>query len=137
MEGVTGGPPSRPSGIRRSTQEIVAHLRALTQLEKELTRAELKRKGTMGGAGAGVGAAAGLLALYAVGFGLAAVTAALALVVEWWLALLIVFGALVLTVLGLLLVSRTLLRRSTPFKPEAALEEARRTRAALGGSHAE
>ena len=32
MEGVTGGPPSRPSGIRRSAQEIVAHLRACAEV---------------------------------------------------------------------------------------------------------
>jgi hypothetical protein len=123
-------------GIRASAREVVAHLRALTQLERELARAELKRKGAAGGAGAGLAVGAGLTALYGVGFALAAIAAALALVVDWWLALLIVFVGLVLVVVGLLLVSRMLLRKSQPFKPEGALEEARLTREALGGSHA-
>jgi hypothetical protein len=128
MEGIA---PS--AGIRQSAHEIVAHLRALTQLERELARAELKRKGASGGAGAGLAVTAGIIALYALGFGLATITAALALAVDWWLALLIVFVGLVLIVAGLLLVARTLIRKSQPFKPEAALEEARLTREAVGG----
>ena len=125
-----------PVGIRQSARAVVAHLRALVQLERELALAELQRKGAMGGAGAGLAAGAGIVALYALGFGLAAVAAALALVVDWWLALLIVFVALVLIVLVLLLVARSLLRKSAPFKPEAALEEARLTREALGSGRA-
>jgi hypothetical protein len=118
-------------GIRNSAREVVAHLRALAQLERELARAELKRKGAMGGAGAGLAAAAGITALYAIGFGLAALAAALALAVDWWAALLIVFALLVLVVLVLVLVSRDLFQQTTPFKPEGAIEEARLTRAAL------
>jgi hypothetical protein len=135
MEGVTERRPSRPVGIRSSARGIVAHLRNLTQLERELARAELKRKGATGSAGVGLAVAAGLLALYAIGFGLAAIAAALALAVDWWLSLLIVFLGLVLIVAGLLLLARTLIRKSQPLKPEGALEEARLTRRALGGSH--
>jgi len=68
---------------------------------------------------------------YAVGFGLAAVAAALALVVDLLLALLIVFGALLLLKLVLALVARSLFIRSTPLRPEQAIEEARLTKRIL------
>jgi membrane protein implicated in regulation of membrane protease activity len=115
---------------------VVAHARALARLERELARAELERKGGMLGGGVALGLAAGILLLYAVGFGLAALAAALALVVDWWLALLIVFALLTLLVVALALVSRSLLRSGTPLKPEQAIEEARLTKQALRGTRA-
>jgi membrane protein implicated in regulation of membrane protease activity len=69
-------------------------------------------------------------------FGLAAAAAALALVVDWWLALLIVFVALFVLVLVLVLVSRSLFRRGTPLMPEQAIEEARLTRQVMRGTRA-
>jgi membrane protein implicated in regulation of membrane protease activity len=116
---------------------VVAHTRALARLERELARAELERKGGMLGGGVAVALAAGVLLLYAVGFGLAVLAAAFALVVDWWLALLIVFAILVVVVVILGLVSRSLLRGSTPLKPEQAIEEARLTKQVLRGIRAE
>jgi Flp pilus assembly protein protease CpaA len=104
------------------------------RLQRELARAELERKGATLGAGAALAITAGLLSLFALGFGLAALSAALALVVDWWLALLIVFLVLVLLVGGLLLAARSLLRASTPLKPEGAIEEARLTKEMLRGA---
>jgi len=124
-------PPAEPRGIRASAVRVVAHARALVQLERELARAEMQRKGATLGAGAGLSVAAGLLALYMVGFGLAAAAAGLALVVDWWLALLIVFLALALTIVVLVLVARALFQRATPLKPEQAIEEAQRTQQLL------
>ena len=106
---------------------------ALAQLERELARAELERKGATVGAGVALAIAAGVILLYAVGFGLAALAAALALLVDWWLALLIVFGVLILLVIVFVLVSRSLLRAGTPLKPEQAIEEARLTKQVLKG----
>lgn len=76
---------------------------------------------------------AGIFALFALGFGLAAGAAALALVLDTWLALLIVFGGLLLLafVLGLLALGR--IKRGTPPVPEQAIEEAKLTQAALKG----
>jgi Putative Actinobacterial Holin-X, holin superfamily III len=120
----TGGlAPAR--GIRASTRRVVAHVRAIVQLEQELAKSELQRKGTSIGAGAGVGVAAGIFALFAIGFGLAAAAAALALVVDWWLALLIVFLFLVVLVVVLALVARTLVQRGMPLAPEKAIAEAK------------
>jgi membrane protein len=124
---MTGG----SGGIRGAAERVAAHLGALSRLQKELARAELREKGRIAGAGAALGLAAGLLALFALGFGLAAIAAALALVVDWWLSLLIVFLALVLSVAILGAAANGLIRKAGSLKPEQALEEATLTKDAL------
>jgi hypothetical protein len=124
---------SDAGGIAGSARRVVAHGAALLRLERELAKNELERKSGVLGAGVFVSIAAGILALFALGFGLAALAAALALVVDWWLALLLVFGLLVLVVVVLVLVARTLFREAVPLKPVQALEEAQRTKEMLRG----
>jgi hypothetical protein len=123
-------------GIRASARGVVAHVRALALLERELARSELRRKGATLGAGTGVAVAAGIVAFYAVGLGIAAAAAALALVVDWWLALLIVFALLLVLVAVLVAVAAALFRRSTPLTPEQAIAEARLTKQVLRGTRA-
>jgi Flp pilus assembly protein TadB len=125
-------PPAR--GILAPARRVLAHAKALARLERELARTELERKGATVGAGAALAIGAGILAFFAVGFGLATIAAALALVVAWWLALLIVFVLLVALVVALVLVARSLIQSATPLKPEQALEEARLTKQALRSS---
>jgi len=126
---------TQPRGIRASIRRVVAHARSLSELQKELAALELKQKASSLGAGAALGVAAGIMALYAVGFGLATAAAALALVVDWWLALLIVFAVLVLLTVILGLVAKTMVKKGTPLAPEQAIEEARLTKQALRGGH--
>ncbi len=128
-----GGDDGRPSGIRASAMRLVAHARALARLEKELARTELERKGGLAAGGVGTAIAAGVLAFFALAFGLATLTAVLALLVDWWLALLIVFVLLLLAVVGLVFVSRSLFRSAGPLKPVQAIEEAHLTREVLKG----
>lgn len=118
-------------GIRASAGRVVAHLSSLARLQKELARAELEGKGGRAAAGAALGVAAGVFALFAIGFGLATIAVALALVVDLWLALLIVFLALVALVVGLALGSRALFRSVGSLRPEQALEEAELTKQVL------
>jgi hypothetical protein len=127
---------TRPSGIRASARQLVAHARALARLEKELARAELERKGASAAGGVGTAIAAAILAFFAVAFALATLTAVIALLVDWWLALLIVFLLLVLVVVILGLVSRALFRNAGPLKPVQAIEEANLTRDMLRGGRA-
>src|SRR5262245_3332535 len=124
---------SEAGGIAGAVRRVVAHGTTLLRLERELARAELERKTGVLGAGVVVSIAAGILALFALGFGLAALAAGLALMVDWWLALLIVVGLLVLIVVVLALVARTLFREASPLKPVQALEEAERTKEMLRG----
>jgi len=60
----------------------------------------------------------------------------LALLVDWWLGLLIVFLLLVALVAGLVLAARSLVRAGTPLKPEQAIEEAQLTRDTVRGARA-
>jgi uncharacterized membrane protein YqjE len=124
-------PAAPPRGIRASVRRVVTHARSLSELQKELAALELKEKASSLGAGAFLGAAAALVALYAVGFGLATAAAALALVLDWWLALLIVFAVLVLLTVILGLLARMMMRKGTPLKPEQAIEEAQLTKQAI------
>jgi hypothetical protein len=124
-------------GVGPAAKEVAEHASTLARLELELAALELKRKVAALGVGIGLVASAGVFLLFALGFGLAAGAAALALVVSTWVALLIVFGALVLFSLLLVLIGLSVIKKGTPPVPEQALEEARLTTQALrsNGSH--
>jgi membrane protein implicated in regulation of membrane protease activity len=126
---------SEPRGIRASVRRVVAHARSISQLQKELATVELKQKASSLGAGAGLGIAAAVMGFYATAFAFATIAAALALVVDWWLALLIVFGVLVLLTLILGLLAAKMMKKGTPLAPQQAIEEARLTRQALRSGH--
>jgi hypothetical protein len=75
------------------------------------------------------------MAFYAVAFAFATIAAALALVLDWWLALLIVFAILLLLTIVLALVAKSLVQKGTPLAPEQAIEEARLTQQLLRSGH--
>ena len=123
-------------GIRGSLQRVIRHVSALIQLEKELAREEMKRKGAAVGAGTALAIAAAVILFYAVGLGIATMAAALDIVLDLWLALLILFGAFLFGAILLALVGIKMIKEGTPPVPEQALEEARLTRQVLRGGHA-
>jgi len=104
---------------------------ALAKLELELAGLELKQKAGAVGAGVGIGIGAALVGVYAVGFLFATIAATLALVVDTWLALLLVTVGLfvIAAILGLVAVTR--IKRGTPPVPELAIQEAKLTSEAL------
>ena len=118
-------------GVGPAAKHVAEHASSLARLELELALLEVKRKAAALGIGIGMSIGAGIFALYALGFGLAAGAAALALVVSTWLALLIVFAALVLLSTILLLVGLSAIRKGTPPVPEQAIEEAKLTTEAI------
>jgi len=124
-------------GVGPAAKEVAEHASTLARLELELAALELKRKVAALGVGIGLVTSAGVFLLFALGFGLAAGAAALALVASTWAALLIVFGALVLFSFLLVLIGLRAIKKGTPPVPEQALEEARLTTQALrsNGSH--
>jgi Putative Actinobacterial Holin-X, holin superfamily III len=129
-------PATEPRGIRGSLRRVIRHAGSLSQLQKELARAEMKRKVAALGAGGGLVVAAAVILFFAVGLGIATAAAALAIVLDLWLALLILFAALLLLALVLVLVGVRLIKKATPPVPEQALEEMRLTRQTLRGGHA-
>ena len=132
---VTSAPETQPkTGIVASVKRAAGHAGALARLQRELATTELQRKGGALGAAGAAGVGAAVLGLFALGFGLATVAVALAIVLDAWLALLIVCVALILAAVALALVARSLVRASTPLKPEQAIAEAQRTKEVLGRS---
>jgi hypothetical protein len=88
---------------------IAEHAARLAKLELELKTVELKGKAARLGLSAGLGLAAVLLVPLLAAFALAAVAAALATVLDVWLAILIVTGILLVIVGGLAAASAMLI----------------------------
>ena len=108
--------------------------RSSCELNVELLKAELKKKAQEYGGAIGMLAAAALLALYALGFALATIAVALALVLPSWLSLLIVTLVLFLIIAILILAGRRAsCRSSRPRRPRRPPAEAKITAATVEG----
>jgi hypothetical protein len=118
-------------GVGPAVKEVAERTSAIVRLELELAALELKRKVTALGLGIGFAAGAAVVLVFMTGFLLATIAAALALVMPWWAALLVVTGILLLlaAVLGLLAQNR--IQKGTPPLPEQAIQEAKLTTEAL------
>ena len=124
-------PASESPGVGTAAKQVADRAKSLIALELELARVELTRKIAALGAGLGFAVGGAVVGLYSVGFLFATLAAVLATFLPTWLAPLIFtlflpVGAGALGFLGL-----TRIKRGTPPVPEQAIEEARRTGAAL------
>jgi Putative Actinobacterial Holin-X, holin superfamily III len=119
------------AGLGPVAKDVVEHASALARLEVQLALLEVKRKLGAVALGIGLAAGAGLLALFALGFGLATLAAALATAMSTWLALLIVTALLVILTATLGLVGMHAIKKGVPPIPEQAIEEAKRTSEAV------
>ena len=119
------------SGVGMSAKQVAEHASTLAKLELELAGLELKKKAGAFGTGIGLGIGAAVVAFYGVGFLFATAAVALAIVVDPWLAVLLVtVGLFVIAgILGLL--ARSQIKRATPPLPEQAIREAKLTSEAL------
>jgi membrane protein implicated in regulation of membrane protease activity len=118
-------------GVGTAAKQVAEHASTLARLELELALLEVKRKVAALGVGIGMSIAAGIFGLFALGFGLAAGAAALALVLPLWASLLIVFGVLVLTSAILLFAGLGAIKKGAPPVPEQAIQEAKLTTEAI------
>jgi hypothetical protein len=126
MNSNAGAQRAPGSDDERSLSELSRNLAnqssALAQKEIELGKAELAQKGKQLGIGAGAFGAAGVIGFYALGALTAAAILALAIVLDAWLAALIValvYGAIA----GILaLTGKQKVERGTPPLPEEAIE---------------
>ena len=118
-------------GVGAAAKQVADHAKALVGLELELAGLELKKKAAALGLGAGLAIGGAVVGLYAFGFLLLTVAAALATFLPTWLALLAVTVFLLAVSATLALVGLKKVQRGTPPVPEQALEEAKRTTEAL------
>ncbi len=116
-------------GMRNAVQTVAQHASAVVRLQRELASVELKQKVAKLGAGAALLLAAAVLAALIVPFALATIAVALALVLPWWLSLLIVTLVVALIAVLLAFVGVKLLKKGSPPVPTLAIEEAKRTKA--------
>jgi len=118
-------------GMRNAAKAVAQHASAVVRLQRELASVELKQKAAKLGAGAGLLAAAAFLAALMVPFALATIAVALALVLPWWLSLLIVTLVVALVAVLLAFIGVKLVKKGSPPVPTLAIEEAKRTKAVL------
>ena len=126
--------PIRGNGVGTLVHEATEHASALVRLEAELAKLELRGKVASLGAGGALVVASAITGLFALGFLLATLAAALATFLPVWLALLLVGFVLALAAAALGAFGVTSLRRGVPPVPEQAVEEARLTAEALKGA---
>ncbi len=122
------------AGVGAAAKQVAEHATTLAKLELELAGLELKRKAGALGAGIGLGIGAAVVGLFALGFALATIAVALAIVLDAWLALLIVTLGLLAVAGTLGLLARNRVKRGTPPVPEQAIREAKLTTEALKGN---
>lgn len=110
----------------RSVSDLVQQLSAqtgeLVRQELRLAQVEMQEKGKHAGIGAGLFGGAGLVALYGVGFLLAAAAMLLATALEPWIAVAIVGGALLLLAGLLALTGKKQVDQAKPLVPEQAID---------------
>jgi hypothetical protein len=121
VTGRTAGSEDERS-LSELSRDLANQTSALAQKEIELAKAELALKGKRLGIGVGAFGAAGLIGLYALGALTAAAILALAIVLDAWLAALIV-AAVYGAVAGVLaLTGKQKVEEATPPLPEEAIE---------------
>ena len=118
-------------GVGESAKLVADHASTIAKLELELAALELKRKVAALGVGIGMAIGGGVLALFGFGFGLATITEALSIVLDRWLALLIVTVGLFALAGLLAMLGLAAIKRGSPPVPELAIEEAKLTTEAL------
>ena len=120
-------------GVVGRINAVKRRSRTLLELNLELAKLEGKQKATAIGIAGGLGAAAAVLLVYAIGFVFAAVAAGLSEWLSLWLSLLIVAVILILLAAIAGLLAKRFASKATPPTPAQAIEEAARTVETLQG----
>lgn len=119
----TSADDARIGGLVSQLSEEVS---TLVRGELELARLELTQKAKHAGTGLGAFGAAGILALYGLGVLIATAILALALVLDAWLAALIVGVVILIVAGGIALFGKKQVSEGTPMKPERTTESVKR-----------
>jgi uncharacterized membrane protein YqjE len=128
----TGSDPTLGALVNDLTTQVPELIRS----ELRLAQAEVAEKGKRVGIGVGMFSGAGLLAFFGFGTLLATIILALALVMDAWLAALIVTVVLFVLAGVLALVGKKSVSAATPLAPERAVEGVKEDIATVKGKHA-
>ena len=128
-----GAPESQTLGalVHQLTQQLPELIRS----EMRLAQAEVAEKGKRAGVGVGMFSVAGLLAFFAFGSLVATAILALSLVVDAWLAALVVALVLLAGAAVAGLVGRNKVAEAGPPAPERAIEGLKEDLATVKGDH--
>jgi membrane protein len=113
------------SSVGQLVEQLSTQVSALVRDEIALAVAEMKRKGTQAGIGAGLGAAGAVVALLGLGALVAAAVLGLATVLEGWLAALLVGVVLLVVAATTVAAGIGKVRNATPPVPEHAAQSAK------------
>ena len=113
--------------LKAKARAVNRRTRSIAQLNLELAKLEAKQKATAAGIAAGLGIAAAVVLMYAIGFLFAAAAAGIAEALPLWAALLIVAGIMILVATIVVLFAVHFAKKISPPKPAQAIEEAERT----------
>ena len=116
------GDPASDASTAELMRRLSEQTSDLVRGELDLAKAELAVKGKQAGIGAGLFGGAGITGLYAGGALIATIIAALSLVMDTWLAGLIVTVVLAIVAGVLALQGRSKVKAAAPPTPEAAIE---------------
>jgi uncharacterized membrane protein YqjE len=122
-------PGTDQESLGTAAKEVAEHASALARLEIRLAVLEVTRKAKSLALGIVLAAAAVLLLLYSLGFGLASIAAAIPL--STWASLLIVTAGLLVIIALLGFFAVQAFKRGAPPTPDQAIEEAKLTTEAL------
>ncbi len=129
---VSGADPTLGALVNQLTTEVPELIRS----EIRLAQAEMAEKGKRAGIGIGMFSGAGLLAFFGFGTLLATAILALALVMDAWLAALIVTVVLFIGAAVLALMGKNKVQEATPAMPERAVVGVKEDIATVKGQRA-
>lgn len=120
--GTTGKDVGGDPTLGALVHDLSVQIPELVRSELRLAQAEMTEKGKRAGVGIGMFSAAGLVAFFGLATLIATAILALSLVLDAWLAALIVGVVLLLVAGGLALAGKSKVTEATPAKPERAVE---------------
>jgi len=120
-------------GVGAAAKSVAEHASSIARLELQLALLEVKGKLAALGVGIGLLVGAALFGLFWIAFVLATATAALAIVLPVWAALLIMTGVVLVGIASLALAGIGAIRKGSPPVPEQAIREAKLTTEAIRG----
>jgi uncharacterized membrane protein YqjE len=128
-------PPDADPTLGAIVHDLTTQIPELIRSEIRLAQAEMAEKGKRAGIGLGLFSGAGLLAFFGVATLVATAILALSLVLDAWLAALVVAVVLFAGAAALGLGGKTKVQQATPPAPERAVEGVKEDIATVKGQH--